>query len=413
MAELAKAMKIYYIHQYFRAPKEGGATRSFHLAKGLIDAGHEVEVISGGARVYDFQKVQGIKVHYLPVSYDQKYGFLNRLLSFFLFVFHAKKLLKKLPRPDILYITSTPLTTGWIGLWAKRKFALPYIFEVRDLWPEAPIQVLGLKNSLLKKFLYGQEKRIYQQALQLVALSPGIANYLREVVPSKKVSLIPNFSDPKIFHPIKKEKNILEQYGLRDALTIAYTGALGKVNAVNELLDLAEMAKAKGKNWQFLIMGEGAEKVALMNQAKVKQLTQVKFFPFGSKYQVNEVLSVADLAWISFAHFPVLKTNSPNKFFDALAAGKGILVNHKGWVYRLMMENQLGFSAIPGSLPVLLSQLEGLELKPKELRKIQANSLALSQQFFTKEIAIYRLLHVFDPEEYPLIQDHEAYTRIA
>lgn len=406
-------MKIYYIHQYFRSPEEGGATRSFHLAKGMLDAGYEVEVITGGDKSYDFRKIHGLSVHYLPVLYDQKFGFLKRMMSFLLFVMQTKRLLKKLPRPDLLYITSTPLTTGWIGIWAKKKFAVPYIFEVRDLWPKAPIEVLGIKNPIIIKYLYGQEKKIYKNALQLVALSPGIANHLRKVCPAKEVSLIPNFSDPKIFFPGKKEENLLRKYDLKEELTIAYTGALGRVNAVEELLELAEMAQLQGKNWQFIIMGAGSEEFSLKRRAQEKGLKKVKFIPFGPKAQVNEVLALADLAWISFAHFPVLKTNSPNKFFDALAAGKAIIVNHKGWVYRLVTQNKIGFSALPGNLPNLILQLEKMEHSPVNLKSLQANSLILSSQFFTKDLAISRLLHLLNPEKYPVIQDHEAYTRIA
>jgi len=413
MGQIARAMKIYYIHQYFRSPEEGGATRSFHLAKGMQDAGYEVEVITGGFKSYDFRKIHGLKVHYLPVPYDQKFGFLRRILAFLIFVIKAKSLLKKLPRPDLLYITSTPLSTGWIGLWAKKKFAVPYIFEVRDLWPEAPIQVVGIKNPLIKKYLYGEEKRIYKNSLQLVALSPGIANYIRKICPEKEISLIPNFSDPEIFFPKKKEKNLLRRYALQEELTIAYTGALGQVNAVEELLELAELAQLKGKNWQFLIMGEGSEEFNLKQRVKERGLEKVKFLPFGSKRQVNEVLSLADFAWISFAHFPILKTNSPNKFFDALATGKAILVNHKGWVYRLVNQNKIGFSGLPGNLPNLILQLEKLEKTPADLKSMQAYALNLSHQFFTKKIAVSRLLHLLDPEKYPIIQDHEAYTRIA
>jgi hypothetical protein len=133
-------MKVIYIHQYFRTPEQGGAVRSYHLAKGLLESGIELEMITAhSGKDYDQRWIEGIKVHYLPVDYDQKFGFLRRVWSFFQFVRLSKKLLKKLSRPDLLYITSTPLTTGWIGLWAKKHLALPYIFEVRDLWPEAPI----------------------------------------------------------------------------------------------------------------------------------------------------------------------------------------------------------------------------------------------------------------------------------
>ncbi|MBB6326701.1 glycosyltransferase involved in cell wall biosynthesis [Algoriphagus iocasae] len=407
-------MRIIYVHQYFQTPAEGGAVRSYHLAKGMVDAGMEVEMItSGNQKEYDIRWIDGIKVHYLPVSYDQKFGFFKRIKAFFEFSVQAKKLLRKISRPDLLYITSTPLTTGWIGLWAKRKLAIPYIFEVRDLWPQAPIEVGAIKNKFAIQYLKKLEKRIYQNALSLVGLSPGIANHLRQVSPNSEVHLIPNFSDTQVFVPQKKNESLLKKYELESELTIAYTGALGQVNAVAELLGLAHLAQQRGKNWQFLIMGKGKEEENLKRIAKKKCLKNLKFIPFGSKSQVNEILSLADFAWISFAHLPVLKTNSPNKFFDALAAGKAILVNHKGWVYQLTKKNGLGLSFLPGKLEESFSNLENLESDPVRLQQMKQNSRKLAEQFFAKEHAVARLLRVIDPKKFPAITEDEVYILTA
>ena len=390
-------MRIIYIHQYFRTPAEGGAVRSYHLAKGLVDAGHEVEMVTGGSiNGYDQRWIDGIKVHYLPVGYDQKFGFFKRVWAFLSYVRQAKKLIKKLPRPDLLYVTSTPLTTGLLGLWAKKSLAIPYIFEVRDLWPQAPIEVGAIKNPVLKSSLIRLERKIYQHAMSLVALSPGIADHLRKVTPGQKIHLIPNFSDLARFFPMEKSLALRQKYGLTDALTIAYTGALGQVNAVVELLDLAQKAKEKGKDWQFLIMGEGSHEAQLKTFARDNSLSNVHFIPFGSKEKVNKILSLADFAWISFAHLPVLKTNSPNKFFDALAAGKAILVNHKGWVYDLVKTHQLGIFCLPSKIDSAFAKLEEIANAPDKLEKMGNNSRRLAEQYFTKELAISRLNHAID-----------------
>lgn len=392
-------MKLIYIHQYFRTPDQGGAIRSYHLAKGVVDAGIDVEMITAHDQPhYDQRWIDGIRVHYLPVNYDQKFGFLKRSWAFWQFVVKARKLIKKLPRPDLLYITSTPLTTGLIGLWAKKRMALPYIFEVRDLWPEAPIQVGAIRNPFAKNLLYEMEKRIYNQALSLVALSPGIAAHLQKTSPRREVALIPNFSDLNTFFPKEKTQILAKEFHLTDGLTIAYTGALGQVNAVEELLDLAEIARRHGKNWNFLIMGTGSHEQILQKTAMEKDLKNVFFIPFGSKEKVNEILSLADFAWISFAHLPILKTNSPNKFFDALAAGKAILVNHKGWVYDLMKSHELGISCLPGKMESAFAKLEKLAENPPNMDRMGSNSRKLAEAYFSKEIAISRLLAVIKPK---------------
>lgn len=407
-------MRVIYIHQYFRTPEEGGAVRSYHLAKGLVKAGIEVEMITAGnQKEYDQKWIDGVKVHYLPVSYDQKFGFFKRVKAFFAFSSQAKKLLKKLVRPDLLYITSTPLTTGWIGLWAKKNLAIPYIFEVRDLWPQAPIEVGAIKHPFLIQYLRKLESRIYQNALSLVALSPGIADHLRKLSPASKVNLIPNFSDLTLFSPQKKSSLLLKKYGLEDQLTIAYTGALGQVNAVNELLELAKYAQEKNKDWQFIVMGRGSKEQELKAYAALHQLKQVRFFSFGSKEKVQEVLSLADFAWISFAHLPVLKTNSPNKFFDAIAAGKAILVNHKGWVNQLVKQYELGISFAPGKFEKSFEKLEELASDELKLAQMGENSRKLAEAYFSKELAVSKLLRAMDPERFPASFGDEAYILTA
>jgi len=413
MVEIASAMRVIYIHQYFRTPEEGGAVRSFHLASGLVKAGIEVEIITAhNQSSYDQRWMKGMKVHYLPVPYNQNFGFFRRIWSFIQFVKKSKTLLKKLSRPDLLYITSTPLTTGWIGLWAKKKMALPFIFEVRDLWPEAPIQVGAIRNPLLIWHLRRMEKRIYHESLGLVALSPGIGSHLKNLSKGKEIALIPNFSDLNRFYPQDKDQALSKSLNLSGGLTIAYTGAIGMVNAVEELLDLAKMAQERGKNWNFLIMGEGSHLESLKQKAQLFNLEKVKFIPFGSKEKVNQILSLADFCWISFAHFPVLKTNSPNKFFDALAAGKAILVNHKGWVYDLVKTHHLGLPILPGKWEKVFSKLEHLDAHREEIHDMGKMSRKLAETYFSKELAVARLIELIQPKP-KLIQGDEADIRIA
>ncbi|MFD2203699.1 glycosyltransferase family 4 protein [Shivajiella indica] len=390
-------MRIVYIHQYFLTPEEGGATRSYYLAKGLVEKGIDVELITAHNKsFYDLKIIDGIKVHYLPVSYDQSYGFLRRIFAFLFFVHGARKWIKKIPRADFLYISSTPLTTGLIGLWAKRKFALPYLFEVRDLWPDAPIQVGAIRNPLLKKLLYGLEKRIYKHALKVIALSPGIAESIRKKCPGCTIHIIPNFSDTTAFYPAPKNQRIIEELKLKNTFTIAYTGAIGKVNAVEEILDLARISQEHEKDFQFVVMGKGSKIPDLLQKAKQLELRNFYYIPFGSKQEVSQLLNVADIAFISFDHLPVLKTNSPNKFFDALAAGKAILVNHKGWVYDLVKTHELGYYYNPKKPNETFRKIELLARDPKLLESMQRNSRKLSEQHFSKDKAVEHLIMVFN-----------------
>lgn len=407
-------MRVIYIHQYFLTPNEGGATRSYYLAKGMVDHGIEVEMVTAHNKpFYDLKIIDGIKVHYLPIKYEQHFGFLKRVWAFFAFINSAKSWIKKLPRPDYLYITSTPLTTGLIGLWAKRKFALPFLFEVRDLWPDAPIQVGAIKNPLLKKILYSLEKRIYHQALKVIALSPGIADNIRKKCPDCELHIVPNFADTEVFQPKEKSLSTLEKFGLKNALTITYAGAIGQVNAVEEILDLAKAAQEKELEFQFIVMGKGSHLPDLLQKAKSLGLQNFSHIPFGPKNKVADILGISDVAFISFDHLPVLKTNSPNKFFDALASGKAIMVNHKGWVHDLVKTYQLGFYYNPKKPLEALNKLEKLSQNPNKLKEMQHNARKLSESYFTKERAIGQVLHILDPIKFGAASNDGVYTLTA
>jgi len=404
-------MKVIYIHQYFKTPEEGGAIRSYHLAKGLVEAGIEVEIItSHNQGHYDLKIIEGIKVHYLPVAYDNTFGFYKRSLSFLQFVYKAKNLIKKLPRPDVLYITSTPLTTGLIGLWAKRKLALPFIFEVRDLWPEAPIQVGAIKNKLFQKAMYQLEERIYRHALKIVALSPGILIYIRNKTNRKDLFLIPNFCDVAFFSPVIKE---YYYEGLKGKAVISYTGAMGQVNALEKLIYLAKEAQDQSKDWQFILMGKGDKERDLKKLTRELGLINLKFYPFGNKSEVRKLLALTDVSYISFADFPILKTNSPNKFFDSLAMGKAILINHKGWVYDLVKDHHLGIYHHPKDHLKTICQLEDFLNSSSALKKAQSNARELALFHFSKDKAVKKLLFVLDPTKYKLNTTDGVYTRTA
>jgi glycosyltransferase involved in cell wall biosynthesis len=407
-------MRIIYIHQYFLTPEEGGATRSYYLAKGMVDAGIEVEMItSHNKSYYDLKIIAGIKVHYLPVIYDQRFGFIKRVLAFGNFVRQAKSWLKKLPRPDLFYITSTPLTTGLIGIWAKKRFGVPFVFEVRDLWPEAPIQVGAIKNPILKKILYHQEARIYRHALKIVALSPGIASAIVHKSPNTPTFIIPNFADVEFLKMPEKRSVLLQQYKLKDELTVIYAGAIGKVNAVEELLILADLAKKQNKPYQFVLLGKGSKRDPILAKAKKMKLTNFHYFPFGSKEQVRELLSLADVSLVSFIQLPVLATNSPNKFFDALAAGKAVLVNHSGWIADLTEKYAIGGVYDSNDPAYGLDFLNRLADSPSELKEMKARAYQLGKEHFSKDLAIQKLLKVIDPTNHGRNFNDEVYILTA
>lgn len=404
-------MHILYIHQYFKTPEEGGAIRSYYLAKGLVDAGHTVTMLSAhSGSKYKKMFVDGIHVHYLPVPYRQSMGNVARIKAFLKFVSLVCRKASLFKKADLCYVTSTPLTAGLIGLYLRRQFSIPFYFEVRDLWPEAPIQMKAVTNKTTQRMLYWLEKRIYQRAKALIALSPGIEQYIRRVVPHQTVHLIPNMSDCRFFS--KAERNVYheKQFSVEGKFVVTYFGAMGRVNHLEYFVDAARSCQQKQLNdVQFLMVGEGSELERIQAYAEQLNLRNIQFIPHQNKYGLLSVLNITDATYVSFADHPVLQTNSPNKFFDALAAGKLCITNTRGWIADLMEENQCGFYASPHQPESFVAQLAPFVNDRQLLATYQANARTLGEQQFEREKQVESLLNSLGINR-PVPQETTAYT---
>lgn len=402
-------MRILYIHQYFRTPEEGGGIRSYYLAKGMADAGHHVDLLTAyqGTR-YKKSFVDGIHVHYLPVSYNQRFGFLKRANAFLRFVLLVMFKSADFEKIDLCYVSSTPLTTGIAALYLRWKRNIPYYFEVRDLWPEAPIQMGVISNHFLKKSLYALEKKIYRSARRVIALSPGAREHIQKIAPTTPVSLIPNMADCRFFNRTEKNAYHEAQFQVHDKFVITYFGAVGKVNRLENLLDVAEACRQqKLHDVIFMVVGEGSELENIQKQATARNLGNIRFHPFQNKYGLLSILNVTDASFISFADLPVLRHCSPNKLFDALAAGKLCITTVDGWMKNLLEDHQCGFYTNPCEPIAFAGQIAPFVNNRRLLQAYQDNARKLAEQAFSRKEQVNRLLNLMEEGQY---QPAKAYT---
>ncbi|MEM0939622.1 MAG: glycosyltransferase family 4 protein [Bacteroidota bacterium] len=385
-------MKILYIHQYFKTPAEGGSIRSYYLAKGLVDAGHQVSMISAHDGAYDVKNVDGIEVHYLSVSYDNKFGFIKRLFSFWKFVILARNKALKLDKHDLAYVMTTPLTTGFIATYLKRKLDLSYYFEIGDLWPEAPISMGVIKNKFFKKWLYTVEKKFYFEADKVIALSPAIRNYVEKVCPKIKVYVIPNMSDCQFFEP----EYSIGDYRYSNKFQMTYCGAIGRANHLEFLLAAARESARSRLPIHFNIIGYGSEMHRLQQEARF--LNNVTFYPHEGKDRVKKLLDQSDAVYVSFKDVDILGTGCPNKFFDALAAGKLSVINFNGWIKSVIEKNRCGFHHDPHHPKEFVRKIKVFLRSPELLLKYQRNGRKLAELYYDKQIQITKLLKILNNE---------------
>lgn len=344
--------------------------------------------------------IDGITVHYISVYYDNSLGFIGRVWAFLKFVHKSYKKAKSIPDVDVCYATSTPLTIGLVPLRLKKKFNIPYYFEVRDLWPEAPVQMGVIKNYFLKKFLFRLERRIYKNAQKIIALSPGIRDGVEKLAPEKSIYILPNISDCEFFHPEVKEDALENKFNVKNKFVVTYFGAIGKVNHLEYMIDSIRKCKEMNiSQLHFLIVGKGSELNKIKSLAQKLELNNLSFYDFTNKNGLKDILNVTDAAYISFDNKPILETNSPNKFFDAIAAGKLCIVNSKGWIKEMIEAEQCGFYVDPTNPAEFAEKIKRFIADRSSLMLYQTNARKLSESYFSKELQTEKFLKLFSKEE--------------
>lgn len=366
-------MKILILHHHFNLPATGGALRSYYLAQALVSRGVEVTVVTRhNEPTWQDTTIEGIHIQYFPIAYRNEFRFYRRIRSFLQYVFAIARHSRRWKGHDRCYAISTPLTIGVAALWLKWTHGIPYYFEVGDLWPDAPIQLGYIKNPILRWALFRFERWVYNQSLGIVVLSPDQLAIVRQrAKPDKRVALVPNMADTDFFQPEEKDPVLEARFGTAGKFVISYVGAIGRANGLDFFLQCAKACEEASMDVKFILCGEGAELPRLRQAATNIQLGNLNIIPFQNRDGVREVLNVTDACMICYLDVPVLSTGAPNKYFDALAAGKMIITNFGGWIGKEIEETGCGFSVADRDKASLPS-----ELKTHMGKKVRANQQA-------------------------------------
>lgn len=346
-------MRILYLHQYFNTPEMSGGTRSYEMARRMVAAGYEVHMLTAyreGDKQGEWFTTDeaGIQVHWYPVLYSNHMSYAQRIKAFFAFAFAARKRALAL-EGDIVFATSTPLTIALPGVLAATKHKIPMVFEVRDLWPEMPIAMGALKNPAMRFAAQKLERWAYRHSSAVVALSPGMKEgVVATGYPARQVAVIPNSSDNHEFQHDQKAAEAFraKRPWLGDRPLLVYAGTFGRVNGVGYMVELAAELKQLGSDIRLLLVGDGQERPAVIEAAKVAGVYEDNLF-FESRIPKREIpglLSAANMASSLFIDLPEMRCNSANKFFDALASGTPVLLNYGGWMHDLVKSHDCGLA---------------------------------------------------------------------
>ncbi|MEZ4656452.1 MAG: glycosyltransferase family 4 protein [Caldilineaceae bacterium] len=401
-------MRILYLHQYFNTRSNTGGTRSYEFARYLVNQGHQVTMLTAAsdhnaeAQGTNSYQVDGIDVVGINAGYKDhiegtRMSYPQRILNFLYFAIVSTWVGLRLPKADLVFATSTPLTIGIPGLIISKLRRIPLVFEVRDLWPEAPVQIGALKSPLQIGLARWLERTIYRNSAHIIALSPGMQDgVVATGISASRVTMIPNASDVDLFTPTVDGSEFRQRLNLNGHFTCVYFGTMGEANGLNFVLDAAaELKNRQVSDVVIVLQGDGKERPMLQKRCQGEKLDNVIFADPVPKQDVPKVVTGANVAMTIFKNLPIFATNSPNKMFDSLAAGRPVLVNMPGWMQELVEENRAGVFVQPDNPVDFADKIIFLRDNPALCAEYGRNARQLAEEKFARHKLAAQLEQVF------------------
>lgn len=293
-------------------------------------------------------------------------------------------------RGDLVFATSTPLTITIPGVFAKFGRPAPMVFEVRDLWPALPIAIGAIKWPVTKMLARALEKFAYRNSEHIVALSPGIADGIVATgYPRDRISVIPNAADLDLFEVSPTEviewRTMNPEFASFDLVT--YTGTFGLINGVAYLIDVASAMRDIDSDIAFLLVGSGVESQIIQERATELGLLDHNVFirPRVSKKDLPLILAASSVTTSVVTQIKENESNSANKFFDGLAAGRPVAINHGGWQRELLEYNAAGIFLDPNDPAAAATALKDLIRDEQRLKQMGASALSLAKREFARD----------------------------
>ncbi|MEM9997380.1 MAG: glycosyltransferase family 4 protein [Bacteroidota bacterium] len=346
----------------------------------------------------------GTTLHALDVPYDNTMGAARRFPAYLRFAWQAERLARRRPRPDVVYGISTPLTVGWAALRVARHFGVPFVFEVRDLWPDFPVAMGALPRRLAGP-LYALERRLYREAAHVIGVSPDMTAHVRRSVPEATATTILQGTDldlldaitpqevARLRHDLDLGERGFGEQGLGERRVVLYAGTLGRANAIPETLAaLAHLAYRD--DLAFVFMGAGFHADTVRQQAA--QQANVRLLPPMPRHRALAYFKLAALTLVPFLDVPVLATNAPAKLFDSLAAGTPVVVTNAGWTKRLVEKEQCGWYVPLADPETFAARLAAVLDAPEALAEAGARGERYARAHFDRRALAAKMTALFD-----------------
>ena len=290
-------------------------------------------------------------------------------------------------------MSSGPITVGLAGILARMLRKRRVIFEARDVWPDTAIQLGFLTKKISCVAAHFFESLCYKSSHKIIALSPDMKDIIS--TRTQHISVISNACDLDVFSPNRKPTEKIRTFSAEKFIVI-YSGTMGLANNVQEIVEIAGLMQKINRMVQFILLGDGKESEQIRQQITHRHIGNVHMLGNRPKYEVADWYSVSKISLCCFSDLPILSTNSPNKFFDSLAAGRPILNNTRGWIKKLLEDHDCGFSYEPGAYRQAVDLINYLVNHQQKLNEMSQNARVLAEKHFSRDLLANRYMEEFE-----------------
>jgi glycosyltransferase involved in cell wall biosynthesis len=410
-------MHILLIHQFFLKDHEGGGARWNEMTRIWIECGHSVTVLAGNVHYMsgpgnerqpafsEYTSAGGARVISCYVAPGYHSGFVGRIWSYLSFVLSAlfAGLFLVKTKCDAVIVTSPPLFVGVAGWWIAIVKRIPFVFEVRDLWPESAIETGVLKNRLLIRLSFWLEAILYRKSSLINVLTPAFRDFLINTkrVRTEKIILIPNAADFVLADKIYagQDRNAFRNnLGWENRFVLIYAGAHGVSNSLTQILRAA--ALLSDTNAHFVLIGDGPEKRSLIAEAHAKGLNNITFIDPLPKPEVLKYICAADAGMSVLKQAEIFKTIYSNKTFDYFSCQKPVLLAIDGASRELVESANAGVFVEPENPQDLAGKIRYYMDNPSVAASQGVNGYLFAKKHFDREVlAKQYLTHIIQMVE--------------
>ena len=376
-------MKILYVSQYFPPEMGAPAARASELAQHWARAGHNVSVLTGFPnhptgvvppewrsrlrRLTHHEKIVGVDVYRTwlwPLPNRKAH---ERMRNYASFCVSAALRGLTIPRPDVIIASSPQLLVGLSGWWLSFARQVPFVFEVRDLWPESLTAVgVGDENSLLHHALAAVAKFLYQRSDRIVVVTPAFKPHLMQHwrVPAEKIAVVENGVETDLFTPAPSAANnaLRRELGVEGKFKfiVCYIGTMGMAHGLETLLDAAHQLQQQNSTAQFLLVGEGAEKERIKTLAQSRGLTNLRFLDQQPREKIPAFISASDACLVLLKKTDVFKTVIPTKMLEFMSCARPVILGVDGQARQIVEEASAGLYIEPENSQELVNAINRL-----------------------------------------------------